>query len=1179
MKVMIKEFIRSLKKNLTRFLSILFIIALGVGFFAGINATKPDMIKSAAKYYNDNNLMDLRSMNPLGYSPADIARLEQVQGIERMQPSYTKDLFLIKDETKLVTRLYSMDLENYARADTLNKVILKEGRLPEKSGEIVLARGQYLDMDIALGETVRFGEDEGKDITEVVKDQDYTVVGFIESPLYISFDREYTNIGNGQIVTYVYVPAEDFTLEEPSEYFFAVSGARDLAPETEGYKALVTAVKTQVDQIGQEVMTAETAELKAELQKGRDELALEKAKAEKELADAEAKLNQAEADLAVAQTTLAEEEVKGRQKIADGRDEIMKNRQKLLDGRLKYNEAYLKWQVGYNDYQSGKAKLDASALELAQAKAQLDSAKMQIDSGKAMLQQNEATLESSRQQIEMFGQIVDGLNKVMDSIPTTPSLTQEQYDEIIAGIQAVSPETADYVRTLIPITTPEAPDAIRKFLSTTVTTITTSYQSAKASFDAGQAQYDQAKADLAAGEKKYKSGLAEYNAGKKKLDAAQAEAEKGRKKLDDGKSELDKAKKELDDGDIQLAQGQLDLDKGLEELETKIQEGKDKIAQGQADLKAGRTEFDTEKADALRLLAEADAKLLDAERKILDVPDKWFVSTRDGNPGYTSWFDNGDKIGKVAMVFPFFFFLVAALVSLTTITRMVEEERTQAGTLKALGYTPAYIAGKYIAYALLASLFGSLLGLAIGFNLFPRVIIWAYGMMYHIPASVIEFNLTFALISVGLAVLSTAGAASAAIFSEIRERPAALMMPKAPHAGKRIFLERITPLWQRLSFSRKVTFRNLFLYKKRFWMTVLGISGCTALILTGFGIKDSVDAIVGNQFRELFIYDQMVIVDSKKPASERNLDALLGGQDAIKSYALNQTLNMKAHVPGSDRTYDTNLIIPEKPGKLSGFVVLRDRSSKAPLPLGNDGVIITEKLSELLGLKAGDEISYEDGQRRQFKARISGITEHYVENYIYISPAYYEKTHVMKPDYDTAWLNLSDEALQNEDATISSLMENDAVLGVVSSSEISQKFDEQMASLIYVVLVLIASAGALAFIVLFNLSNVNITERVRELATIKVLGFRDGEVSAYVYRENIFLTAFGALAGLGLGTALHKFIMRTMEIDNMMFGKAIHWTSFIYSLLITFLFSAIVNFFMHFALKRINMVESLKSLE
>lgn len=1179
MNVMIREFIRSLKKNFTRFLSILAIIALGVGFFAGINASKPDMIKSAAKYYEELNLMDLRSMNPLGYSPTDIARLEAVEGIDQMQPSYTKDLFLLREDNRMVVRLYSLDLAAMADPGTLNRLKVVEGRLPERSGEIVLADGKYQEMGLALGQTVRFAEDEGNVLADVLADQDYTIVGFIESPLYITFEREHTNLGSGTINTYVYVPAEDFRLDEPSEFFFSVEGASDFRPDTREYLDRVEAVKVQVDAIGEELMKAETAELKAELAENRDKLNTEKADALKKLADAEAELDQAEADLATAETTLIDEEATARQKIADGRKEILENRQKLLDGRLKYNEGYLKWQKGYNEYLSAKAELDSASMELATAKAQLDSAKMQIDSGKAMLKQNEATLESSRQQIETFGKVVDGLNEARDTIPDAPTLTEAEYNEILSQIEAVSPETAEFVRALIPYTTPNAPQAIREFLDTTLGTITASYESAKAQYDAGQAQYDQAKKDLAKGEKEYKEGLAEYNRNKKKVDDAQDKLAEGKKEIDRGKTKLDESRKELDDGEVKLAQGELDLDAGETELETKLEDGRAKIAQGKLDLEEGRKTFALEKADAEAKIAEAEDKILDAERKILDIPEKWFVSTRDGNPGYTSWFDNAERIGKVAIVFPFFFFLVAALVSLTTMTRMVEEERTQAGTLKALGYSANYIAAKYISYALLASLIGSVLGLFIGFNLFPRVIITAYQMMYTIPASVIEFNMTYALLSIAFAVLSTVGATLAAVYSEIRERPASLMQPKAPPAGKRILLERITPLWQRLSFSRKVTFRNLFLYKKRFWMTVLGISGCTALILTGFGIKDSVDAIMSNQFRQLFIFDQIVAVDSKKPAAERDLTRILEGIDSVDSFALAQQLTMKVHVTGSDRTYDANLTIPEKPGRLSGFIRLRDPDSGEALPITDDGVIITEQLADKVGVRVGDQLRYEDADRRQFTLKVTGIAENYIDNYIYISPKLYQSTHFLKPDYDTAWVQLTEEGLADENAVQEQLMEQDSILGIFSATETAETFNDQMNSLIYVVLVLIASAGVLAFIVLYNLSNVNITERVRELATIKVLGFRDGEVSAYVYRENIFLTLFGAMLGLAMGAALHQYIIKTMEIDNMMFGKTIYWPSYLFAMALTFLFSAIVNLVMHFALKKINMVESLKSLE
>lgn len=1177
MKILIREFWRSLKQNFTRFLSIVFIIALGVGFFAGINATKPDMIKSATQYYNVLNLMDLRSMNPLGYRPEDIRRLAAVEGIDTLQPSHTKDLLMKKDDQELVVRLYSLDYQNYG-PDTINQFKLLEGRMPQKSGEIVLAPGKYFDTDLSIGDTVRFQESEDRNLSEIMVDQDYTVVGFIESPLYVTIERERTNIGNGSIETYVYVPEEDFT-SDPTEFFITVLGAENYSPEAQEYKDAVLAVQERVEALGEEIMTERTRDLKAELEENRDTLEKERADVEKQLDDARAELNQAEQDLVQGEATLVDEEARGRQEIEDGRAELLKAREDLLKGRLEYNEGYLKWQKGQTEYLAAKAKLDAAKLELAQGKAELDAARIQLDQGKAMLEENKATLESSREQIETFGAIVEGLNEVRDSIPDTPTLTEAEYEEILAGIEAVSPELAETIRLYIPYTSPDASEAIRNFIDTSLASVTASYESAKAAFDAGQAQFDAASRDLEEGEKEYARGLKEYKAGKAELDAASKEMDAAGEELSDAKSQLDEARKELDDGDVKIAQGELALEVGLKELETRVAEGWEELEKGKEDLAAGKAEFKKQEQDALKQLQEADDKLLDAQRQILDIPDHWFVTTRDGNPGYTSWYDSANSIGQVAIVFPGFFFLVAALVSLTTITRMVEEERTQSGTLKALGYTSSHIAAKYISYALMASLMGSALGLVIGFNLFPRVIIWAYQMMYNIPASVIEFNWFYALTSIGIAILATVGAAFAAVLSEIRERPATLIQPKAPPEGKTILLERITPFWSRLSFSRKVAFRNLFRYKKRFWMTVLGISGCTALMMAGFGIKDSVDAIVGNQFRELFIYDQMIMTDKNKPQSERAFDQILDGNEDIKSWGAAQFINVNVQEPGSNRTHAANLVVPENPGSLSNFIVLRNRVTQEALPLTDGGVIINEKLAELSDLKIGDEITYQDSENREFQTTVTGIAENYMSNYIYITPSHYEAVHFMKPDYDTAWVQLTDQALANEAATTETIMAKDAVLTVVSSREISDNFDDQMASLSYVVVVLIISAAALAFIVLYNLSNVNITERVRELATIKVLGFHDREVSAYINRENIILTVIGGITGLGLGVILHRFIINTMEIDNMMFGKIITWPSYLWSLLLTFLFSAIVSFIMHFALKRIDMVESLKSLE
>ncbi len=1164
-KPLFKEFLRTIKNNLGRFLSIVAIIALGVGFFAGINATKPDMIKSASLYYQDTNLMDLRSMNPLGYSTDDIKRVKNVPGVRSIQESYTKDLFLSSGDEKLVARIFSMDLKTYKESSTINKLHLLSGRLPEKSGEIVISNEKYSGNPIELGTTIKISVPDNMEIGKILKKTDFTVVGIFESPLYVSYEKEQTNVGSGKINIVAYAPSEDFSMEKPSELFFKISGTENLNPHTDEYKNTVEAVKTEIDAIGRDIMARETRDLRAELEKGKKELQDNKEKAAKELSDAENKLIQGEKDIATGESTLLTEEADGKKKIADGRDEVLKNRMALLDGRLKYNEGFLQWSKANNEYLAGKAKLDSS-------KAQLDSARMQLDSSKATLAQSRVQLESAKAQLDMLKQAVDGINKVMATLPPTPEFTEAQYNEMIKQVEIYSPQTADYIKTYIPYTTPGSVNLIRGFLDSTIAQLNSTYEISQKQYDDGLKQYNDGVAQYEKGELAYADGLAKYEAGAKELEAGKAE-------LDAGKNTLDETKKTLDDGDVKLDQATLELDQGEKELNTKVAKAKADLEKAKADLAKGKEEFIKQKADVEKKLAEADDKILKAERDIADVPDKWFVTTRDGNPDYTSWFENADKIGQVATVFPFFFFLVAALVSLTNITRIVEEERTQTGTLKALGYSNAAVSAKYILYALLASLLGCGIGLGLGFTMFPNVIIDAYKLMYSIPYKIIEFNNFYAVISVGLALLSAVGAAVAATLSDIKERPAQLMQPKAPPVGKRILLERITPLWKRLSFSRKVTFRNLFLYKKRFWMTVIGISGCTALILTGFGIKNSVDAIGNNQFKQLFVYDQLVIVDNKKSAEERDLNQIAGSVPEVKSYRINLSGSMKVHVPGSDRTFDATLLVPENSAGLDSFINLRERISKKKLQIPSEGAIINEKLADSLKLKVGDELSYEDTDKRQFKTVISDITENYVNNYIYMSPETYQKVHLMKPNYNGIWVNLSDEGLKNETSVTEKFLKNNAVVTVISTAEITRSFDSQMSSLSFVVLVLVLAAGALAFIVLYNLSNVNITERQRELATIKVLGFRDQEVTAYVYRENIFLTLFGALTGMVMGFLLHRYIMTTLEITNMMFGKNIEWTSYLFALLLTFLFSAVVNFIMHFALKRINMVESLKSIE
>ncbi len=1162
-RILFKEFLRALKNNLSRFISIVAIIALGVGFFAGISATKNDMVLSATKYYNQHNLMDLRSMNPLGYKEEELKKVNTIENIEYIEQVFRQDIFVVDNDTRLVTRVFSMDA---SQKNGLNQLYLVEGRLPENSKEIVVSNEKYNGVSFSIGATVKFDAPEDLELNDILKTNEFTVVGRFESPLYVSYEKEQTNVGSGKVQLVAYILKEDWAYTKPSELFIRVKDTKQLVPTSQDYKDRVEAVKSELESIGSDFMLKETAALRKTLEDNRNELQRNKDKANEELLEAQQKLEQAELDISEGELTLAREEAQGRKKIADGRRDVANGRSQLLDGRLKYNAGYLKWSKSYNEYESAKFALDSS-------KMQLDSARMQLDSTKQLLEQSKATLDSSKQQLDMLKQAIDALDTILSRIPETPQLTEEQYREIVDSIRVYSPETADYIETYLPYETPGISVLIKQFVDRTIGQLKTTYNTSKAQYDEGLKQYEAGLKQYQEGEKEYQEGLKQYKAGKAKLDA-------GKKELDQGKRQLDNSKKKLDDSEAKLNQAAFELDEGQRELEEKIAEGKIELENAKLEFEEGKAKFESEKADILRKLQEADDELLKAERKIADIPENWFIYNRDNNPDYTSWFDNADKIGQVALVFPAFFFLVAALVTLTNITRMVEEERTQMGTLKALGYQNNALASKFILYAFSASIIGSLLGLAIGFTLFPSVIINAYRLMYNMPYLVLEFNWFFGLLSIGFALVAAIGAALAAIFTEIYGKvPAQLMQPKSPAAGKRIFLERLTFLWKRISFSHKVTFRNLFLYKKRFWMTVIGIAGCTALVLTGFGIKNSVDVIASNQFNNLFVYDGFVILDDKRPAEERKAEDILRDQSEIAAYKVSLSKSMKVHQPNSDRLYDATLIVPESLSGLENFIVLRDRVSKTAITLNDDGLILNEKLADTLKLKVGDTLYYEDVDKRQYQGEIVAITENYVNNYIYMTPAYYQRQHLMKPDYNGIWINYSEKGLEQETQINESILENEAVVTIVSTKHIAASFNDQLKSLNYVVLVLVISAAALAFIVLYNLSKVNITERQRELATIKVLGFRDFEVTAYVYRESNWLSIIGSALGLLLGFFLHRYIMVTLEIDNLMFGKEIHWLSYIISVVLTLIFSFFVSLIMHFELKRINMVEALKSIE
>ncbi|NLY44546.1 MAG: ABC transporter permease [Tissierella sp.] len=617
-----------------------------------------------------------------------------------------------------------------------------------------------------------------------------------------------------------------------------------------------------------------------------------------------------------------------------------------------------------------------------------------------------------------------------------------------------------------------------------------------------------------------------------------------------------KAYEEILDAEKDLAQGQRDYNEGL------------------AELRDGEREYLDAKEDVEEELAEAYAELMDAEEEIkkLEVP-KWYVLDRNSNISFVSFELNSEKVSAVAKVFPIFFYMIAALVTLTTMTRMIEEERTQIGTLKALGYSKMTITAKYIVYCGLASFLGSAGGLFVGFKLIPYIIWNAYGVLFHLPDFIAAYNTRIGLIASGLAILSTLGATIYACNDALKEKPATLMLPRAPKAGKRIMLERIKFIWSRLSFNHKATARNLFRYKKHFFMTVIGISGCTALLVTGFGLRDSIGELATTQFNEIFKYELEIEVDN-------------GWKDDT---AFNEMLEDKSFIDSSIAVYSHKGDVSFKDEKeeviiratnleeLGEFIEFKDRASNEKLMVNKESIFITEKLSEVLELDVGDEFQLTNSDEKVAEFIVTGITENYAGNYVYMDEELFISSFNVVEEENFILAKPVDIGTEFEDIITEKMLSNEKVLNSTFVSQTKSTFDNLLAAIDYIIVFIIVSSGALAFIVLYNLTNININERNKELATLKVLGYYEEEVSTYIFRETRILTFIGMLVGLGLGNLLHAFVIITVESPSFMFGRDIKLFSYLISGLITIIFSVIVNLFMKKKLANIKMVDSMKA--
>lgn len=928
---LLKNTFREIRNTKARFISIMAIIALGVGFFAGIKATSPSMYSLAETYYSENKLMDYRVISAVGFTEDDISEIEKLDGVESVMPSYYYDASLSADEGGQLIHLISVP-KKYKKNDELNTLVTLEGKLPEKTDEIAVEGVGFNGSSHQTGDTIKFAELAGDaKVSDSLKSLSYKVVGKVQSPLYISYQRGKTKIGDGKLDEYMYINSSSFKIEKYNEVYIKADFSDKYSPFSDEYDDKSDELKKEIEKVAE----SRTKVFKTEtLKKARDEL-----------------------------------------------------------------------EKGKKEY--AKQKSDTEK-KLAKAKKEID--------------ESEAALSA----------------------------------------QAVLAETAY----------------------------------------AAQADYGNANQLLA----QLEAGKAEYEKNKKEADKKLAEAEK---KLKDGEKELKKTEKKLNS-----------MSKSV-----------------------------------------------------------WYVRNRDDNPGYDTFTQNADRLDAVASVFPLFFLLVAILVCVTTMTRLIEEKRTEIATFKALGYGNASIIAKFVIYSLIAGVTGSVIGTAIGVATLPFIIYNAYKIMYYIGDITLVLNVPIILMGILAAILCTTAVSIIVCAKSLRLKPAQAMRPKAPKPGKRILLERITPLWKHMSFTAKLTARNLFRYKARLCMTVIGVAGCTALIVAAFGLLNSFDPLTEVQFGEVFHYDAVVV--PKDGGSEKQLDYLVKkaekDEDVKRAMlCMQEEITIDAH--GKHYSAPLTINVFSDTAHFDEIVHLQERESKNPLTLDDSGVMINEKYAATNKLKVGDTVKIK-GKIGTAEAKIAGIYEQYINNYLYMTPKLYHELFKKQPVYNMLCVSLDEAKGDRADNFSSQMLSDNRIVAVTFMAEKITEFKNMLNSLNMVVLVMIVCAAALAFVVLYNLTNINIAERVREIATFKVLGFYNRETSSFIYKENIILTLMGIAVGLGLGILLTGFIVRTVEIDNVMFGREIYFTSYLYAAGLTMLFSLLVNGVMSFKIKAVNMVESLKSVE
>ena len=1059
-----KSTFREIKTSLARYLAIFAIVALGVGFFSGLRDCKESMVSTASRYLERTNFYDYQILSSYGADDESVALAESWNGVKSAEGSIQIDV---------IARSGSGDssaLKAISLPENINTLNVTEGRLPQNVNECVLDAYSITDEGFHVGDHIEITDENDKDKLKEFNEKDFEIVGLVNTPIYLDYQRGSTDIGNGSLDTFFFIEKDAFDVDYYTNLYVTLTGDEvSLTDEHEDkLKAQEDNMKSLAEAVRDGRRESERKEAQEKLDEKKQEYEDNLAKYEKEKADAERKLDKAE------------------DQIKKGERLISSNRKKAKKGK---NEA----ETAVDDLKAKLKEADGALEALNSGRKQAEEGLAQLSSGKAQAEQGKADLEANISKLEQAAQ----------ADPDNADQYNAQISELNGQLEEVNQQIAGI-----------------------------------------DAQIDEVNAQVADIDAKTK----EVKEGKAQLEEGIAKAEKGIEQADSGLAELNKKEKELKANKKKLRREEEKADSEFEKAKRELDDAKDKLDEAQ------------EKIDTM------------------DIGNAYALSRKE-NMGYASFDSNSSIVSNISKIFPLFFFLIAALVCMTTMTRMVDEQRTQIGILKALGYSNSQIVGKYMFYSGSAAFLGAILGFFVGCKVFPTVIWHAYTMMYDFSDTVdYIINYKLGLTVLAVALLCSMGATWVSIAADFKVPPAELIRPKTPPAGRRILLERIRPLWNRISFLYKVSIRNIFRDKKRFLMMVIGVSGCTALLIAGIGIRATISKVADYQFDEISLYD-ITVMFSKNMTANRQKDFVneISSDTEISGENVRFLHRGEVTVVMGDKTTDITCVATDAEG-FDDFVNLHAGDQHIDYP-GPGEIVIVRKTNHDYGLDVGDEVTLRDDYR-EMQVKIVGVADNYVYDSLYMTPETYREGFGKDPDIKAAYIDLGEGA---EEETIRKVSADAAgyeyTAAVQTNIDVRENVGRMMKSLNAIVYVVILSAALLAFIVLYNLTNINITERLREIATIKVLGFYQLEVSQYVFRENLFLTAVAAIVGIPMGDWLLKFVIDNIVLSMIYFEPRHGPYDIPISVALTFVFAFLVNIAMQKRLRDVSMTESLKSVE